>query len=275
LLGELQEGAYSAIAGEPMAPYKTSPSESELRGLLWSYWMNEASADVYGMMNIGPSLLLGSLPFLSAMLSQIPSVALDTPHLRTSSSADKHGVLDSHPTDILRIGLAAGVIEQLTSLSEETKSHYLALLDEIARIVGNGATKIELSGLIKVQHQGTWLHADVSGEYDLDEMQDVARRVGGYLASARLSSLAGKSIQDLKTWSDHDETEARKLAQRLVGGESVAGLANPSLLLAGATLATAQQPDQYAAVGKLLEDALDNAYASDPLWGRIRVTSRT
>jgi len=269
LLGELQEGVYGEIAGEPMAPFAAKPSDDELRGLLWSYWMNEASADVYGIMNMGPAFLLGSLPFLSAMLSQIPSLGITTPFVRTSSSSSgDHQMLDSHPTDILRIGMAEGIIDSLTSLSDQTRSEYLSLLDDVAKLVADGATKVRLSGMINVPHQGTSIHADVSGEYDLDEMQGVARKVGAWLATAKFLSLAGRSIQDLETWSDHDESQARKLAQRMVDGQAIAGLANPMLLLAGATLAVASQPKKYDAVGRLLEDALDKAFASDPTWGQ-------
>src|SRR5262249_50058643 len=81
LLPELREGVRSFFGG-PLGG-GSSPSTAQLLGLLWDYWMDEASADVYGVLNIGPNFGLNLVTFFAALNSQ--ATGQQKPLLRADS----------------------------------------------------------------------------------------------------------------------------------------------------------------------------------------------
>jgi hypothetical protein len=98
-------------------------------------------------------------------------------------------------------------------------------------------------------------------------MQQAARNVGGFIATARLRALNGHSIQDIETWDDADEAKAQAIKKAMLEGQSVNTLGDDAQLLAGATLALLDQPARYDAVTRALDQALDRSFQSDPIWG--------
>jgi hypothetical protein len=101
----------------------------------------------------------------------------------------------------------------------------------------------------------------------LDVMRDAARRVGGFIANAKLDALAGHSVQEIETWDDPDEAAAQQIAAQLANNDSIVELGDDAQLLAGATLALLANPDPYDDVTARLNEALDSSYGHDPIWG--------
>ena len=156
-------------------------------------------------------------------------------------------------------------MDTLTGLSESTRDAYAADLVQLADALAPHARTVTLTGYIL---GGPGSHNWVETALGLAEMQDAARRVGSYIASARLQSFGGRSIQQLETWDDADEDAARRIASALVAGESVAGMGDDAQVMAGTTLALYQKPESYAEITELLAAALDFSFDDDPLWGR-------
>jgi hypothetical protein len=260
LLPELQSGVKSLFG--------TAAGASGLMGQLWSYWMDEASADVYGLLNMGPAFGLNLIALFTALNAQVQNSATKTPLLRTASGFDPNDpqkFLDEHPTDLLRPYLAIGVIQSLRSLPQNIKDAYSAQLDQLARRCAPNADSIILAGVIA---DGSGARDQISRSLPLPQMILAARQVGAFIATAQLDSLSGHSIQDIETWDANDEQTARQIAAALVQGSSVAGMGDDAQLLAGATVAAFARPDLYDGITSALNTALDESFATDPFWGK-------
>jgi nucleoside phosphorylase len=234
--------------------------------LLWDYWMDEAAADTYGVLNMGPTFGFNLALLLAIFIGQFESKPPKNPSLRNVSGADEDNSLDVHPTDLLRLALVQGVIQTCTGLSQSTRDTYINQLTSLANFLGNGKSTIELTG------QATGVNGKSVGfqqSFPLDMMQAAAREVGAMIATSQLIALAGHSIQDIETWDDEDENAATKIAGRLQTDFSVVSAGDDAQLLAGLTLAVLQQPSSYAAFTKMINLALDKSFADDPIWGPI------
>ena len=257
LLEELTAGVATAFAGSPSDP---SITRDDLANL-WGYWMDEAVADVYGLLNMGP-IFATNLAFFFVALNKVGG---GTAELRMVSGFDRNDpkrMLDPHPTDILRLHLAIGVIDTLTGLALADRTRYIADLEALAKKLANGAT-IQLVGNMPSAGGLAPLQVKVPLAY----MQQSARNVGGYIASAKLTALNAHGIQDIETWDDGDETRATVVRDALLAGKSIVSQGDDAQLLAGTTLALLQKPDQYDAFTARLNDALDESFATDPFWG--------
>jgi hypothetical protein len=98
-------------------------------------------------------------------------------------------------------------------------------------------------------------------------MQRAANSVGGYIATARLKTLNGHSIQEIETWDDSDETQTVAIKDAILAGQPIGMLEDDAQLLAAATLTLLQDPEMYDAVTGALNDGLDKSYQRDPIWG--------
>lgn len=259
LLDELGNGMLSALAG---VPNDRSISRDEL-ARLWAYWIDEAVADVYGLLNLGPAFVPNLAAFVAALNARASGGG---PALRVMSGFaqdDPKRLLDPHPTDILRLHLGIGVIESLAGLSAATRSAYVQQITELAARLASGDT-VTIAGFVRGNGSGL---QPLQAKVPLGLMQQAARNVGGYIATAKLAALKGHSIQDIETWDDADETATAAIRDALLRGRPIAELGDDAQLLAGATLALLQQPDKYDAVTAALNDALDASFAADPIWG--------
>ena len=235
----------------------------EFQGQLWGYWMDEAASDVYGLLNIGPMFVFNLAAFFTALIHQGSGgqVALGT--LRNQAIIDETGRLDVHPVDLLRVHLALGVIESSAKLSVTRRSDYIQAVGQLAQTCAANVTVVQF-----VQVSGRRLQ--VVQELPLADMQDTARRVGAFIASAKLDALGGFSIQDIETWDDTDEDTAQAVFNQFLANGSVSGLGDDAQLLSGATLALLQKPSLYDAVTRLLNAGLDDSFMNDPIFGRAQ-----
>jgi hypothetical protein len=259
LLDELGSGMRAALADVPRHP---AMSRDDL-ARLWAYWIDEASADVYGLLNCGPAFV----PNLAALLGALNARTMKgKPVLRMESrfaERDPDQMLDAHPTDILRLHIGIGAIERMTGLSRATRSAYLREIEKLANRFGSG-TEITLEGNIPVGGtRGRRLQVKVPLKF----MQQAARNVGGYIAAARLKALKGHSIQEIETWDDADEAAAQAVRAALLAKQRIDALGDDAQLLAGATLALLEAPQRYDAVTSALNDGLDRSFDTDPIWG--------
>jgi len=252
---ELRRGvrALFAASGEP------------LLGLLWDYWMDEAASDVYGVVNIGPAFAHNLVILFSLIGAQSSDPRGIVPSLRTQSGpVDRSLALDPHPTDLLRLSLIEGVVSELQGLSQARRQAYIADLRAMTDLCAPDASTIELDGWLRFE---SGERRFVQGSFPLINMQDAARRVGAFIATTQLPALGAHVIQDLETWDDADEETARRIAELLGEGKSVIAMGDDAQLLAGATLACLRDPSKYGEYTQALEEALDESFERDPIWG--------
>lgn len=262
LLPELAEGVRALFGVEPLESGR-EPTDRQLYGLLWSHWIDEAVADVYGILNMGPAFAFNLAALLAALKSKFTQEKF--PSLRTQSGHPQGTfILDPHPTDILRLHLAIGVIENLNELSATTANAYTQLLEAVAHLCAQGADKIAIQGDIEI-NRDRWLRVDTTKP--LEAMQRTARLVGAYIATAKVRNLNNHSIQDIETWSDTDEFITQQIVTAFQDTASVVDMGDDAQLLAGATLALLVETDRYDTVTKRLAEALDRSFERDPIWG--------
>jgi len=261
LLEELANGVPAALSGVELPADVSRDRLSQL----WFYWMDEAAADVYGILNIGPAFVLNQAMFLSLCSDsgRMP------PKLRMESGFDPDDpmrTLDPHPTDILRLHLAAGVIDTLLCLKPEVRSSYNDLIEQLAHSLGEGNT-VTIKGNISPDRDHVQM-IDLSVPLEL--MQRAARSIGRYIATANLAALSGHSIQEIETWDNRDEDQSLTVKEALVNHGSIDLLGDDAQLLAGATLALLKNPELYDDVTKELNKGLDFSFRRDPIWGSLQ-----
>lgn len=260
LLDQLAASVPLAVAGTPASP----SMPRDLLTLLWSYWMDEASSDVYGILNLGPAFSINMAAFFSAAGSA--GGTLVGPTLRMKSSFDPKdpaAILDPHPTDILRLHLAIGAIETLTDLSPDIRLAYIDLIQGLSELLAKGDF-CTINGKIPVERDRL---VEIKMDFPLAPMQELARHVGGLIATIKLQALNGKSIQEIETWDDYDESRSQAVRKALLGLQPIATLGDDAHLLAGATMALMMAPEQYDSVTAALNTALDQSFRRDPIWG--------
>jgi hypothetical protein len=227
---------------------------------IWSFWVDEASADVYGLLNIGPSFVFNLAGFFTVLVHQLTQKRTAIGVLGNQSFIDESG-LDPHPTDILRIHLAVGVIESLAGMKAADRTAYVNAALDLAKQCANGATTVDI---VRINSDGS---TSVTQQFPLSQMQDAARTVGSLIATVKLKALNDHSIQDIETWDDPDEQVALGIKQALLNGHPVAGMGDDAQVLAGATLALFQDTSKYQPVTDLVNAAQDASFENDPIFG--------
>ena len=88
-----------------------------LNALIWSFWMDEAAADVYGVLNMGPIFAVNLAGFLTAFAGRRRPTDAGAPSVLTDTELRPNGQMDDHPIDLLRFYIAAGAVDGLKGLS--------------------------------------------------------------------------------------------------------------------------------------------------------------
>ena len=261
LLPELSTEVQKLFPGGPIGP-GGQVSLQRLLGLLWSYWMDEAASDIYGVLNIGPTFGLNLAAYFAALRAiRNPS---PTPALQTFSGHPRGSLdLDPHPTDILRLDLIRGAVDSLVGLSQGTRNAYIAALDQVSAQCGGNEEFVTLQGVVRTSN-GSGIR--LNDRFPMALMKSAARTVGAFIATSRLAALDGHSIQDIETWDNPDEIAAQAVRSALLGGGSAADAGDDAQLLAGATLAAYEKPGDYPAINVGLAHALTASFARDPIW---------
>lgn len=266
LMPEMRAGVRQALGGPQTITSPANLTQKQIIALLWDYWVDEAAADIYGVMNVGPEFGHNLAVFFSALNAQATNS--DTPSLRTQSGFDPNDpqkLLDPHPTDLLRLSLIKGAVQSLKGLAKGAIANYSEDYDALARICAPDAKQIDIAGFLLL---GPGKRVPVQDSFPLADMQDAAFQAGQFIATAQFEALGQHSIQDIETWDDLDEQTAQSISIALANNASVVGLGDDAQLLAGSNLVLFADPSLYASVTKLLNDALDQSFASDPFWAK-------
>ncbi|MBI3658095.1 MAG: hypothetical protein HY232_16965 [Acidobacteria bacterium] len=266
LMPEMRLGVRQALGGPTAITSPANLTQKQIIALLWDYWMDEAAADIYGVMNVGPTFGHNLAVFFSALNAQAQKS--NTPSLRTQSGFDPNDpqkLLDPHPTDLLRLSLIRGAVETLTGLAKASITGYSTDFNALAQICAPGATKIDIAGNVLL---GPGQRVPVQASFPLADMQDAAFKAGQFIATAKFNALSGHSIQEIETWNDLDEQTAQSIAAAMKNKSPVTGLGDDAQLLAGANIAILADPALYAPATQFLNAALDESFANDPFWSK-------
>jgi len=266
-LVEEMESKTRALLAPVFKPLRNRDNAT-LNALIWSYWMDEAAADVYGVLNMGPVFAPSLAAFLAAFRAHLKGGKRpDAPKVATSASprdnAAGDNTLEDHPIDLLRFYLLLGAIEAMPKLDAAVRAGYVASIEAIAGLIAGGVNTIHVEGMVNL---GPGKRLPVKDDIPLLQATDAARKVGRMIATHKFKALNGRSIQDIETWDDADEAAAQAIAKRLQENEPVVGLGDDAQLLAGATIALLRDARLYSDVQKRLNEALDDSFRTDPIW---------
>ena len=237
-----------------LAPFRgaTGLSDSELT-LLWAHWMDEASADIFALLNAGPAFAEN----LAAMLAAMGGTG--GPQLRMESRAGGDGKLDPHPTDILRLHLLIGGMAALDGFSGQAAS--TQRLRDIAAAFGTG-TSIGLSGDLP---NGKLPPVALAVAARREGLTRCAEAIGRAIGETPLTALANKPIRRIETWDDADQRAVDAIRSALAAGRPLARLGDDAQLLAAASAAVMDGAG-YDTTTQALAAALDDSFRTDPIW---------
>jgi hypothetical protein len=271
--GLLQEMtlAVQTLLAPDFAPRKRL-DHATLNALIWSYWMDEAAADVYGALNMGPAFAPSLAAFLAAFRGRLGMAiqgakppakpVVSTGALQRDAEGGDH-IMEDHPIDLLRIYLVLGAIESMTKLDKARRDAYVAAIEEVARLVAGDATSVHLEGIVNLA-PGT--RGPVNADVTIDVAADAARKVGRMIATQKFKALNHHSIQEIETWDDADEAAAEAIAALIAKDQAIVAHGDDAQLLAGTTLALLREAELYDKAQALLNSALDDSFRTDPIW---------
>jgi hypothetical protein len=215
---------------------------------LWQNWVEEAAADVYGLLNIGPSFAIGLGAWLKA--TKKPP-AIDTSVRFVAGRPD-----DSHPVDLLRLYLLKGATDALPNFGKSKEGW----VKEIERAIKSAAPGVEDINLYYTDPLSPQPRP-------LKELGQDAEKIGAAIVTKQLCSLHRRAISDIETWGEEDEQRALDVKQAAIANQPLTGLADDAHLLAGATLALSEDASLYNTLNQRLREALHDSCLKDPKVG--------
>jgi hypothetical protein len=233
LLNELGQKVYAAI----MARYH-SPA-------LASYWakcIDESSADVCGILNLGPSAGIGLIGYFRA---------LGNGKLRVVG-----GTNDPHPIDLLRGYLGAGVVKRLNFKAAAAWS----------QIIFN-ETKKDNGPLYFVDQNGMRIPFPVA----FADAVSSADLVAEVIMRSKLNALQGHSLQEIDDWQDIDQDLVDNLVPCFKNNSPLpANLNGPDFyaayVVAGATQAGLQGGAALPQIFTQMQIYLASMHFQNPTW---------
>ncbi len=216
-------------------------------GGIWVAWAEEAAADVYGLLNMGPAFAVSLAAWLTASKKNNLPIGVDLPMAMGKAA-------DTHPVDVLRIYLAIGVTEALEALSNQRRTVWVHRLEGIAaEAVGGRDLDVSVFG------------GPCISKHDLAPIATDARAVGRFIATHSYAALGNRRIIDVKQWTDDDDATSEDVAAAAVKSYTKQKPnANDAHCLAGATMALLGDATKFATINAFLAGALGDSFTNDP-----------
>ncbi len=240
--------AYAGLQDQLATAVRSALQAANLNNGLADYWANridETSADVLGIMNMGPAAAIGIIGYFRGLNAAFRGVA----KLRSTGPAD-----DLHPADIVRGYLGAAVVGRLSFARA-------AVWEELLKEqTDQDAETIVLAGT-------TVSRADAQKSADI---------VAETIMRGRTASLEDHALGEIQDWRDGDE-ELVRLVRRLLTTAGDFPLDHvPRIyaahVVAGAVLeALAARDEALPPLFDRMKAILGQMHAANPSWSRLFV----
>ncbi|HTP60329.1 MAG TPA: hypothetical protein VMM82_15510 [Spirochaetia bacterium] len=224
-----------------------------IRNTLATYWsncMDETSADIMGILNMGPAPAIGMIPFFRSFLAQYGQ----PPRLRNAGPAD-----DPHPADILRVMLGSAAVKLLS---------FADAADWAAAILNEG-----LKDLTTIYLNGSSGSPGV--QVDAASAQASADIVAATLVTAPFETLRHHCLKEIQDWQQSDEQIAQSLRavlrkQGAATQEELKG-AYAAHLVAAAVYEALETPQAIAPLFQSMVSILKQMHDANAAWGPLYV----
>jgi hypothetical protein len=243
--------AIPGLAGELNKTVVRAARLSPLGADLWEHWVEEAAADVYALLNVGPSFVLG----LAAWLK----MARKPPRFDSAIWFVAGTPEDNHPVDLLRLYTLRGALKEMKGLGRAKD----AWLDDINAVIKSVTNEI---GYIEFYYTDPLSPRHLP----LAQLAVDAERVGATIVKQELRALDDRSIGDIETWDDDDEEVALEIKCAMVSNQAlpVRGV-DDARLIAGATMALCEGAPICSRINRMLGEAFAESYANDSKLNRL------
>lgn len=213
----------------------------------WSKRVDETASDVLGILHLGPAAALGMLAYFRSFNSD---------HKMRTTAEDE----DEHPLDLLRGYLA---VEVLRLLNFSQSRHWANALESELEKDRDPNLRIDRS-IPAVQIEG-W-------KISIPGIRSYIKIVAETIVCSKLTSLGRKSLLELNSWSDQDETLSQSY-QRLFREKTEAEQLPefPEGLYAGHVVSAAivesfKSGSDPVKMFKMMIGALRSMHLTNPLW---------
>jgi hypothetical protein len=210
----------------------------------WAKCIDEASADVCGYLNVGPSLGIALIGYFRA---------LGDGKLRTVGSTD-----DPHPIDLLRGYLGAAVVKRLSFKDAADWSQTITT-----------ETQKDNGDLSFVDQNGNSQPFPVSFNVAVASADVVAQ----VIMQSKLDTLQGHSFQELEDWKDQDQTIVDQLVNILRSDGSLpSSLQGPGFyaayVVAGSVQAGLEGGSDVSTIFSEMQSFLATMHSENPIWAK-------
>jgi hypothetical protein len=229
-----------------------------------SYWkskIDETSADVCGLLNIGPAAGISIAVLL---------ISVRGGKLITVDTSD-----DVHHIDALRVYLAADVIRNIRELDVNVANKWADTFENIADKYIQDKNGFYLVS----QTQDRQQHIDVSMPFK--QMRETVKTVAEAIAFSPLVTLGGHALSEVNTWANTDEVLATRISNSLVDSTEPSLDPGPdgqkiyaAHVLSGATIALARGADISKTTDFAIK-SLNKLYDQNPVWHGIPLMLRS
>ncbi len=237
--------------------------------LTWQTWAEEAIADVFGMLTMGPGFTVNLCAWLSAAKAHDPYGPYVELGTLSGTIYTRFGtIVGQHPPDLLRLHLALGVLDALKEVNGLGGMDFWPdVLEAIAADVRRGT---DVLTVYETSSNTTTI------QYDASDACSIARRVGKHIASVKLQKLDSNSLSGILQWTARDENIARQISKEVTRGAAGATAARQFLekdgdlrsftcprLFAGANHALYQGTASYDAATAFLFQGISSLIPTD------------
>jgi hypothetical protein len=210
---------------------------------IWVAWMEEAAADVFATLILGPVFAVA----LAARLASADG------RLATTFTLENGLPTGEHPVELLRLYVLKGAIGCLEQIGNARRQYWKGELERIIRIATGSAKDITAN------------IAPGTADYAIKKLAAQAEAVGRFILNTKLQCLENRSVRDIKDWTADDETAVEELVNSLNAETTPPSVGLP-YLLAASILAAYRTPASFDKLNCQLREMLwakgDEAYPS-------------
>jgi hypothetical protein len=240
-------------------------SIAQFAGRYWRRTMNEALADVCGLLNIGPS---AGISFATLAIGRSKNR-----NIEASSYID-----DPHPNTLLRIAMAKEVTKRLDGLDIKVREAYSEFFDKLIEKYLNKSDSFILYSTV----EGGAKNSDYI--VPLESMLKTVEILVEKIAFTRLRSIGNHSLSEINSWTNRDQVLAHRIATELLHLQEneLPDLSTgpdkqevySAHVAAAAVLAVVKKPE-IPLITDLAIRSLCELYKLDPVWSGLPVWYRS
>lgn len=235
---------------------KMTNVNDQWRGV-WRVWFEEAVADVYGMIFLGPHFAVGMAAWLSATNAYSAVYSPQKIGGLTSSFWVDGDEVSEHPPNLIRMYILMGALDELARTGSSVIGDYSNML----RNMIDEAQRYQSIVTVIDRNQDEAMFA-----YEAAPIIHDALQIGAHIASIKLETLGGASVADLLPWTIEKCNQTKAFCQLCLDNNDDIKNELPGKqftschMVAGALMAVTENPTLIKQINARLQQGLSYRY---------------